>query len=327
MKTHVPHYYNDFCCIADKCRDSCCIGWEIDIDSAALEMYNKLGGELGERLRANITRSEDGSDCFRLTEDERCPFLDENNLCCLILAGGDDMLCQICRMHPRFVNVLPNGCEMGIGLCCEEAARLIISDDMPFSLYEYEEDNEPCEGCDELSDFLYHIREYALKQLEKPMPPAEQTGFLLETGRCVEKKAAQGDYSQISGLSCEEHHPTENIAENIALIKALEPLNDMWNKVCGQLSGEGITEYSSHSRAYANLLKYFLFRYFMDSAYDGEIYLKCALAVFSADAVTYICSATGMSFIDSACLWSKEIEYSAENMEMIFNYLDKMRKD
>ena len=32
MKTYAPKYYQQFHCIADKCKHSCCIGWEIDID-------------------------------------------------------------------------------------------------------------------------------------------------------------------------------------------------------------------------------------------------------------------------------------------------------
>ena len=32
MKLIAPDYYNKFSCIADKCRHSCCVGWEIDID-------------------------------------------------------------------------------------------------------------------------------------------------------------------------------------------------------------------------------------------------------------------------------------------------------
>ena len=32
MILRVPFYYKEFHCIADACKDSCCIGWEIDID-------------------------------------------------------------------------------------------------------------------------------------------------------------------------------------------------------------------------------------------------------------------------------------------------------
>ena len=32
MKILKPFYYDDFNCIANKCIDSCCIGWKISID-------------------------------------------------------------------------------------------------------------------------------------------------------------------------------------------------------------------------------------------------------------------------------------------------------
>ncbi|MBE6783732.1 MAG: hypothetical protein E7536_06940 [Ruminococcaceae bacterium] len=28
MKVFVPQYFDEFTCIADKCPDTCCIGWE-----------------------------------------------------------------------------------------------------------------------------------------------------------------------------------------------------------------------------------------------------------------------------------------------------------
>ena len=40
-----PDYYDKFKCIADKCPDTCCAGWQIVIDEASLEKYKKLKGE------------------------------------------------------------------------------------------------------------------------------------------------------------------------------------------------------------------------------------------------------------------------------------------
>ena len=37
-----PDYYNKFKCIANRCRHSCCIGWEIDIDDSTLQKYNNF---------------------------------------------------------------------------------------------------------------------------------------------------------------------------------------------------------------------------------------------------------------------------------------------
>ncbi|MGN1089195.1 MAG: hypothetical protein ACI4Q6_02235, partial [Huintestinicola sp.] len=76
----------------------------------------------------------------------------------------------------------------------------------------------------------------------------------------------------------------------------------------------------SMTDGYKNLLKYYILRYFVTDTDAG--YPALSMAVFAADAVTCIKKATGMSFADSACLWSKETEYSAENMEMIYEYLN-----
>ena len=43
MKEYIPDYYKDFQCIADKCKDSCCIGWEIMIDRMADRPFNTTG--------------------------------------------------------------------------------------------------------------------------------------------------------------------------------------------------------------------------------------------------------------------------------------------
>ena len=57
MRIIAPDYYPRFRCIADRCRHSCCIGWEIDIDPDTREKYRHIPGEFGARLNASI---EDG---------------------------------------------------------------------------------------------------------------------------------------------------------------------------------------------------------------------------------------------------------------------------
>lgn len=130
-----PDYYRDFHCIADRCRHSCCIGWEIDIDDASLERFRSVEGPLGEKLRANIDLSPTPHFTL-LGEAERCPFLNEKNLCELILSLGEDSICDICRDHPRFRNFYSDRTEIGLGLCCEEAARLLLLQKHPISIVE-----------------------------------------------------------------------------------------------------------------------------------------------------------------------------------------------
>ena len=135
MKIYAPDYYKEFSCIADKCKHSCCIGWEIDIDKKSLEIYKSLKNDFGKRLIENIAENEDSSH-FILSKNERCPFLNDNNLCDVILNLGENLLCQICSDHPRFRNFFSSRTETGLGLCCEEAARIILSHKEKVSLIE-----------------------------------------------------------------------------------------------------------------------------------------------------------------------------------------------
>ncbi len=122
MTLFAPDYYNKFTCIADKCQNNCCIGWEIDIDDDTLDFYKTK-----EDIIKNIEFSP--SPHFRLKENERCPFLNCDNLCEIIKNYGEERLCQICSDHPRFRNFFISRTEIGLGMCCEAATELIINND------------------------------------------------------------------------------------------------------------------------------------------------------------------------------------------------------
>lgn len=124
MKLYAPGYYKKFKCIADKCDHSCCVGWEIDIDKDTLKKYKKLSGGYGSVIADSI--SIEDTPHFRLCADERCPHLDGRGLCKIILNCGENYLCDICREHPRFYNYT-SVCEVGLGMSCTEAARIILS--------------------------------------------------------------------------------------------------------------------------------------------------------------------------------------------------------
>lgn len=124
MKILFPKYYEKFGCIADKCKHSCCVGWEIDVDEATVMKYSAMEGELGEEIRSHI--SGDPA-VIQLLNDERCPFLDECGLCRIISALGEESVSAICRQHPRFYYNVRGKIEGGIGAVCEEACRIILS--------------------------------------------------------------------------------------------------------------------------------------------------------------------------------------------------------
>ncbi len=160
MKLYAPKYYKTFKCIAEACEHSCCIGWEIDIDENTLERYKTVKSDYGAVIRGSI--SMEGTPHFQLGEGDRCPHLDECGLCKIILGVGEDYLCDICREHPRFYNYT-NVAEVGIGMSCPEAARLILSSP-DYAVFEEvgevptKADDVPFDGCAERGA-LYAILE------------------------------------------------------------------------------------------------------------------------------------------------------------------------
>ena len=127
MKLFAPKYYKDFVCIADRCKHSCCVGWEIDIDEKTAKKYAALKNGYGKAIKESVEFEE--TPHFKLCETDRCPHLAESGLCNIILSLGESYLCDICREHPRFYNYTVRGKEVGLGMSCEEAARIILNSD------------------------------------------------------------------------------------------------------------------------------------------------------------------------------------------------------
>ena len=138
----LPDFYDRFQCKAGACQHTCCRGWEIDIDDVTADVYQHLDGPLGGAIRQHIAEGPEGWH-FCLTADGNCPFLRPDGLCRLIRESGDDILCDICALHPRFFQVVTDGNGQnrelgGVGLCCEAAAGLLLSSPSPLTFYDEE---------------------------------------------------------------------------------------------------------------------------------------------------------------------------------------------
>lgn len=171
MKIIVPDYYGAFQCIADKCKHTCCKGWEVEIDEASLERYMKMPD-----ISCKIERGEDVH--FKLLEEERCPFLKDNGLCEMIEKYGEDILCQTCADHPRFRNFWADRIEMGLGVVCEEAARLILGRKEPMRTVVLSEDGEAGE-CPEDEAWLLQVRDTLLAEVTEEGPLARYKEYLI----------------------------------------------------------------------------------------------------------------------------------------------------
>lgn len=125
MKLRTPDYYEKFRCIDKACEDTCCAGWEVDLDEKAYAYYETVAGPFGDRLRSVL--SKEGGLHFVLKPNRDCPFLNRDGLCDLYTQLGEDKLCDTCAMFPRFVEEYGAECEMGLAFSCKTAAELILT--------------------------------------------------------------------------------------------------------------------------------------------------------------------------------------------------------
>ena len=138
MKVMTPHYYKDFRCIAGACTDTCCAGWDVDVDKNSYKYYKTVKGAFGKCLKSVMVPSQDGECTFTLKEGGRCPFLNDDNLCDLYIELGEDKLCETCAEFPRFINDYGNIREIGIAPSCKTAGELMFSykDELTFDTVE-----------------------------------------------------------------------------------------------------------------------------------------------------------------------------------------------
>ena len=304
MKLVAPDYYNQFYCKASKCIHNCCIGWEIDIDDFSLELYKSVPGALGSKLSANISCNDDGAH-FILDKDDRCPFLQSDGLCQLICELGEDSLCDICADHPRFRNYFSDHIEIGIGLSCEEAARIIVTNESDVSLVIIEDDGM----CENVSDF--------------------EEQFMLERDRIFSLIQDKNDtnFQKISKI-CNLYNlkNLDNLSKWSDVYLSLEHLTSEWPVLLGKmktsyLTASDILSKKEYNKPFQNLLHYFIFRHFTPSDLYEDKRAMIGASLLSVLVITAVFFINGnlntQSFLDISRLYSSEIEYSDTNFERL----------
>ncbi len=327
-----PDFYDSFKCKADKCTDSCCIGWEIDIDDETMRKYEAESGFLSEKLNSFTDR---GNHCFILTKDERCPFLKSDGLCELILTKGEDMLCEICREHPRFYARYGNFYDMGVGLCCEEAARLLFLNTSPLKLITAAESRDDAADFDDGlidSETLYMLREETLhmlcdrtQALHNRIHSIFEYLLLKQYGKINFAFPSEGEFYDILIKASEKTEAYD--ADFTRLLKCLrenKSENLKRKKTFISYLGERKTDYEK-------LLSYLMFRHFPKAVYDGDALGKFCFCV-GVTAITFyadvsLFAARGKFDLDdrinSVKYLSKQFEYSDENPEISARELTK----
>lgn len=307
VKLIAPDYYKDFVCIADACRHSCCVGWEIGIDAETMEYYRSVPGEIGEKLRASTCETEEGA-CFRLTEEERCPFLTDGGLCELILRLGEGALCQICDDHPRFRNFFSDCTEIGLGLCCEAAGRLILGRTGKTRLITLEEDGGE-EAPDEYEEEIRLCRE-------------QLTGVVQDRSLPLARRADR--LREAAGLDAEM-----DFSFWADVLGGLERMDEAWNERLESLKRPA-PALTGWEVPLEQLMVYLLYRHLPGAAEDGDlpgrtgyVYVMWRLLerMFRAARTQSMEELVGI-----ARLYSSEIEYSDENVGAILDEIHRIMR-
>lgn len=332
MLLRIPAFYDSFHCIADKCTDTCCVGWEIDIDEVSAKRYAKVQGEFGKKLRQNI---EDNH--FKLRPGDRCPFLRQDGLCDMICHLGESSLCDICREHPRFVEVYGDIMEKGVGLCCEEAVRLLLeckgTATSPITFVEREIDEFP----DDIPEDAIEARNAIFEERNHLF------AILVDHGKPLNKRLAELlDYAiETSGLDIAEQGDKHrsNIIDNeisnnihqswINILGKGESYGPAWDSAYKQLKENGRQIIKDASQDLRNplfsdsdgekIIAYLLFRYYEKSLFDGNSLTKVEFAIYfwimlQKLGQVFANATNPQAKIDAVKLLSKQTEYSEEIM-------------
>lgn len=286
MQLRAPKYYKNFKCIADKCKHSCCIGWEIDIDNKAQERYNSLSNLYGEYIRKSIIKGP--LPHFHMTCNGKCVHLDNDGLCKIIKNVSEDYLCDICREHPRFYNFTNHGKEVGVGMSCESACELILSSD----------DFDQMEVLFNIEDNIEKYEFDAVLEREKIYP--------------ILKDSTYSFNYKINEL-CKIYDVSLDV-DVMSIINDLEYLDENHKEYFWQFSRIDSAN-ETFNKKLSRVLAYFIYRH-CSEAFDLEEFRVClGFSIFCTILIQ------GISFentlVEMARVVSEEIEYSEDNTEKI----------
>ena len=323
MRIVVPEYFLDFKCIADKCKDSCCIGWEIDVDDEAKSKYESLDGALGREI---IEKTQHGY--FPLEKNGRCAFLDDAGLCRIISAVGDGYLCDICREHPRYYGISANGIEGGLGLGCEEAARIILATggSVKFSYTEhtpkYFSEDTYASFTDRVREVIYEkIRALSVRELIgcffRLAPELDSIAFDLCAGNEVTK------IPEVSDTGFDADKTVRYLAKFIEILLECEALDGEWQTDLEMASRVKLESILKREGELKSLIFYFTHRYVRECTEDMTLGQRVLFSLFSSLFIIALSEVMECEekTVRAAVAFSKNIEYSTENVDIILDHL------
>lgn len=299
MKIIKPSFYKDFKCIAGECPDSCCQGWEVDADRESLEFYKALSPELEIKKKIDnvLDKDEFGNTIFRLAPEKRCPFLNNENLCDMHIAIGGEHTPYTCRMFPRFIYDYGGTREIGISFSCPVAADMMYNYPEKWS-FDEEANSEP-PALNEIDAEWYFLLK---KSREKIIDTIfnDKLDIMQRILNIVDiAEPLWTDYQTEQEKLCDS-------VEFFDVFINPELINPEWEEKVNNYTIKPINN-DIHN---ANICAYFIYKYFMQAAYDYDVLSKIKMMIIGVLINTYF---GGDAW--TVHLWSKETEHSQYNMD------------
>ncbi|MDI9218420.1 flagellin lysine-N-methylase [Clostridium tertium] len=118
--------YEKFKCTADKCKFTCCKGWDINVDT---NTYNKWRekDDLNYLLDNVKLIKSNGENSYLIKKETKgaCPLLSNEGLCNIVINHGDENLSLTCKNFPRIENEFEDVRELTLSCSCPEVVNII----------------------------------------------------------------------------------------------------------------------------------------------------------------------------------------------------------
>ncbi|EOT2959111.1 flagellin lysine-N-methylase [Clostridium perfringens] len=219
----IPKYMNDFKCIGPNCIDTCCAGWDINIDKNTFKKYENGKGNLKELINGKYLKNSESGDSFnygfmKITKDNKCPFLNDNLLCEIHGKCGEENLSITCRRYPRVFNIIDDIYEKSGLPSCEEICSKAFLNKEKMEFIEIEEelpedsieirrviDTDAFIGSDNLIQYFWDIRVISINIMQN-------RNFSIEKRLCLLKSF----YKNLETLKNKENfYEIEDLLERI----------------------------------------------------------------------------------------------------------------
>lgn len=175
-----PEFYKDFHCIGGQCSFTCCKEWKIAVDQETKKRWRKLSvpetvlesgrvpkhacrSSLDKAQLSQFVMKKDGGEIIELLPNMRCPFLEDTELCRLVLDYGEECLSETCHVFPRETHEFADRTERTLVSCCPEIVdRLYALKELHFTKLPYQDRAFLLEG----KDKLFQIRNIMMYWLQ-----------------------------------------------------------------------------------------------------------------------------------------------------------------